>query len=143
MLVCLFLSPGEFELKGLAPATRGVPRIEVIFELDIDGCLCVIARDTETGYSEDMTIVRWNSMSDDRAWRLEEEATQLWEADAAAVALVREQLHRDSNAETAKPKQIGRALALVESTSEEDASIDAEDPDEQEWRDDRDDFDSL
>uniref|UniRef100_A0A6V7KB83 Uncharacterized protein n=1 Tax=Bracon brevicornis TaxID=1563983 RepID=A0A6V7KB83_9HYME len=47
---------GTFELSGIAPAPRGVPKIEVTFDLDANGILHVTAKDTGSGRSRDVTI---------------------------------------------------------------------------------------
>jgi molecular chaperone DnaK len=49
-------SLGEFNLDGLAPAPRGVPKIEVTFDIDVDGILNVAAKDTATGKSQSIRI---------------------------------------------------------------------------------------
>jgi len=47
---------GKFELSGIAPAPRGVPKIEVTFEINANGILNVTAKDTSTGKSQNITI---------------------------------------------------------------------------------------
>lgn len=47
---------GKFELTGLPPAPRGVPQIEVTFEVDVNGILQVSARDTGSGRSEKIVV---------------------------------------------------------------------------------------
>jgi len=47
---------GKFELSGIAPAQRGVPQIEVSFEIDVNGILHVSAEDKGTGAKESITI---------------------------------------------------------------------------------------
>jgi len=47
---------GQFELSGIAPAPRGVPQIEVTFEMDVDGILNVGAQDKATGNKQSITI---------------------------------------------------------------------------------------
>jgi heat shock protein 5 len=47
---------GKFELTGLPPAPRGVPQIEVTFEIDVNGILRVTAQDKGTGKSESIQI---------------------------------------------------------------------------------------
>merc|ERR1712178_319146 len=49
-------SLGTFKLQGLAPAARGVPQIEVTFDIDANGILSVSARETETGIEQSVTI---------------------------------------------------------------------------------------
>eukprot|EP00971_Amphidinium_carterae_P029338 577504-Amphidinium_carterae.2 len=47
---------GSFQLYGIPPAPRGVPRIEVVFEVDADGILSVTAKDTSTGMARQIAI---------------------------------------------------------------------------------------
>ena len=47
---------GQFELTGIPPATRGVPQIEVAFEVDVNGILNVSAADKSTGKEQKLTI---------------------------------------------------------------------------------------
>ncbi|CAG7726307.1 unnamed protein product, partial [Allacma fusca] len=47
---------GTFNLTGIPPAPRGVPQIEVTFDIDANGILNVSAKDTSTGRSEKITI---------------------------------------------------------------------------------------
>ncbi len=56
------VSLGEFELHGVSPAPRGVPRIEVRFAIDVDGIVNVSARDQRSGRSEEITIANQASI---------------------------------------------------------------------------------
>ena len=56
---------GILELHGLPPAPRGVPEIEVTFELDVNGILKVSAKDLATGKKQDMRIVSSSGLSGD------------------------------------------------------------------------------
>jgi len=47
---------GKFELGGIPPSPRGVPQIEVTFEIDVNGILNVAAQDKGTGVKEQITI---------------------------------------------------------------------------------------
>ena len=58
-------SLGTLELHGLPPAQRGVPEIEVTFELDANGIMKVAAKDLATGKKQDMRIVSSSGLSDD------------------------------------------------------------------------------
>merc|ERR1711976_364467 len=49
-------SLGTFRLDGIAPAPRGIPQIEVTFDIDVDGLLSVKAKETETGIEQSVTI---------------------------------------------------------------------------------------
>merc|ERR1712226_1221548 len=56
---------GEFQLSGIAPAPRGVPKITVTFDIDANGILNVTARDDAKGHSEKITITSQDRKSDD------------------------------------------------------------------------------
>ncbi len=55
---------GRFELTGIAPAPRGVPQIEVKFDIDANGIVHVAAKDLGTGKSQDITITASSNLSD-------------------------------------------------------------------------------
>jgi molecular chaperone DnaK len=58
-------SLGQFRLDGIAPAPRGVPQIEVTFDIDANGIINVSAKDLGTGKDQHITITAGSSMSDD------------------------------------------------------------------------------
>jgi molecular chaperone DnaK len=53
---------GRFQLKGIPPAPRGVPQIEVTFDIDANGILHVTAKDTKTGKEQSMQVIAPNKM---------------------------------------------------------------------------------
>ncbi|MBQ4541718.1 MAG: molecular chaperone DnaK [Clostridia bacterium] len=55
---------GRFELTGIPPAPRGVPQIEVKFDIDANGIVHVSAKDLGTGKSQDITITAFSNLSD-------------------------------------------------------------------------------
>jgi molecular chaperone DnaK len=59
------ISLGKFHLTGIPPAPRGVPQIEVTFDIDADGILNVSAEDKATGKTQSITITASTKMSDD------------------------------------------------------------------------------
>ncbi|MFO8019953.1 MAG: molecular chaperone DnaK [Promethearchaeia archaeon] len=59
------ISLGKFHLTGIPPAPRGVPQIEVTFDIDADGILNVSARDKATGNEQSITITASTKMSDE------------------------------------------------------------------------------
>ena len=67
-------SLGTFTLEGIPPAPRGVPQIEVTFDLDANGLLKVIAKDKATGKSQSITISGSTGLSKDEISRMKEEA---------------------------------------------------------------------
>jgi len=75
---------GKFELTGIAPAPRGVPQIEVTFEVDANGILNVQAEDKATGRSEKITITADKGrLSEDEIERMVREAEEFAEEDKA------------------------------------------------------------
>jgi endoplasmic reticulum chaperone BiP len=76
---------GKFELSGIPPAARGVPQIEVSFELDVNGILHVSAEDKGTGTKESITITNDKGrLSEDDIKRMVEEAEAAAEDDKKA-----------------------------------------------------------
>jgi molecular chaperone DnaK len=72
---------GMFELTGLPPAPRGVPQIEVSFDIDANGIVKVSAVDKGTGKSQDMTITGGSALSKEEIDRMMREAEQHAEED--------------------------------------------------------------
>jgi molecular chaperone DnaK len=72
---------GMFELTGLPPAPRGVPQIEVAFDIDANGIVHVSAKDMGTGKSQAMTITGGSALSKDEIDRMMREAEQHAEDD--------------------------------------------------------------
>jgi molecular chaperone DnaK len=73
---------GNFELTGLPPAPRGVPKIEVTFDIDANGIVHVSAKDQGTGKEQSMTISGGSALSKDDIQRMVEDAEQYAEEDA-------------------------------------------------------------
>merc|ERR1712208_244796 len=61
---------GKFELTGIAPAPRGVPQIEVTFDIDANGIVHVSAKDKGTGKEQSMTITGGSALPKDEIDRL-------------------------------------------------------------------------
>lgn len=74
-------SLGEFNLDGLPPAPRGVPKIEVTFDIDSNGILSVSARDTASGKSQSISITGSTRLSESDKKRMVEDAERYAEAD--------------------------------------------------------------
>ena len=73
---------GHFQLTGIKPARRGEPRIEVTFEIDVNGIVKVTAKDLDTQKSQDITISGSNGLSKEDIDRMVREAEENAEADA-------------------------------------------------------------
>ncbi len=74
-------SLGQFRLDGIAPAPRGVPQIEVMFDIDANGIVKVSAKDLGTGKEQNITITSSTNLSDDEIERAVKEAEQYAEQD--------------------------------------------------------------
>ena len=72
---------GRFELTGIAPAPRGVPQIEVTFDIDANGIVNVSAKDMGTGKSQNITITSSTNLSEDDINKAVNEAKQYEEED--------------------------------------------------------------
>jgi endoplasmic reticulum chaperone BiP len=80
---------GKFELTGIPPAPRGVPQIEVSFDLDANGILKVSAADKGTGKAESITITNDKGrLSQEEIERMVAEAEQFADEDKAAKAKI-------------------------------------------------------
>ena len=86
---------GTFRLDGIAPAPRGIPQIEVTFDIDKDGIVHVSAKDKGTGREQNISITASTNMSKDDIDKAVKEAEQYAEADKKR----REQVDSKNNAE--------------------------------------------
>ena len=75
-------SIGRFTLRGIKRAMAGVPQIEVTFDLDTNGILCVSARDKDTGKEQSITITANDKMSEEEIQRAIRDAEQYARQDA-------------------------------------------------------------
>ena len=87
---------GRFELQGIPPAPRGVPRIEVTFDIDANGIVNVSAKDTGTGKEQKITITSSSGLSKDDVERMVREA----ESHAAEDKKQREEIEVKNNADS-------------------------------------------
>ncbi len=76
-------SLGQFRLDGIPPAMRGVPQIEVTFDIDANGIVNVSAKDLGTGKEQHITITAGSSMSDDEIEKAVKEAAEFEAQDKA------------------------------------------------------------
>ena len=81
-------SLANFELVGIPPAMRGVPKIEVTFDIDANGILTVSAKDLGSGTEQTVNAVSSTGLSEHDFGRLVEEAESAAEADRAVKSLV-------------------------------------------------------
>ena len=87
---------GEFNLSGIAPAPRGVPQIEVTFEVDANGILNVSAKDKATGKEQSIRIEASSGLSDSEIERMRAEAKANEDADRKVKERVDKLNHADS-----------------------------------------------
>ncbi len=86
---------GNFILDGIAPAPRGVPQIEVTFDIDANGILNVSAKDKATGKEQNIRIEASSGLSDDEIQRMRDEA----KANEAADQAEKERIDKINNAD--------------------------------------------
>ena len=86
---------GRFHLDGIAPAPRGIPQIEVTFEVDANGIMNVSAKDKATGKEQSIRIEASSGLSDAEIQRMKDEAT----ANAAADAAEKERIDKINGAD--------------------------------------------
>ena len=72
---------GRFQLSNIPPAPRGVPQIEVTFDIDANGIVNVSAKDLGTGKEQSITITASNNLTDEEVERMRKEAEENKEAD--------------------------------------------------------------
>jgi len=129
---------GNFELTGLPPAPRGVPKIEVTFDIDANGIVHVSAKDHASGREQSMTISGGSALSKDEVARMVKEAEQYAEEDAKRREAIEARNQADSlvystekflgeNAEKI-PEDVKTEVqadvdALKETLAKEDASV--------------------
>lgn len=86
---------GRFHLDGIAPAPRGIPQIEVTFEVDANGIMNVSAKDKATGKEQSIRIEASSGLSDSEIQRMKDEAA----ANAAADAKEKERIDKINQAD--------------------------------------------
>jgi len=106
-------SLGRFRLEGIAPAPRGVPQIEVTFDIDANGILHVTARDQATGREQKITITASSGLSKDEVERMVREAERYAQEDRRRKEEIELRNHADSLAYRAERtlKESGEKLS--------------------------------
>ncbi len=106
-------SLGKFQLTGIAPAPRGVPQIEVSFDIDANGIVHVTAKDLGTGNEQNITITASTNLSEDEINRAVKEAEQFANEDKKRKDEVETRNHADTLLyETEKTmKELGDKIA--------------------------------
>jgi len=95
-------SLGKFILDGIPPAPRGVPQIEVTFDVDANGILKVSAQDKATGRSQHITITASSGLSDNEVEKMRKDAEAHAEEDRKRKELIEARNHADNTAYAAE-----------------------------------------
>ena len=114
---------GNFRLDGIAPAPRGVPQIEVTFDIDANGILHVTAKDLGTGKEQAITITASSGLSDDEIERMVNEAKAHEAEDKAAKEAVEVRNRADSMTYQAE-KQLNELGDKVDAALKSDLEAD-------------------
>ncbi|OJF67663.1 molecular chaperone DnaK [Alteromonas sp. V450] len=116
-------SLGQFNLEGIRPAARGVPQIEVTFDLDADGILHVSAKDKDTGKEQKITIKASSGLSDEEVERMVADAEANKEADAKFEELIQARNQADGmiHATRKQLEEVGDALSAEDKAPIEEA----------------------
>ena len=97
-------SLGRFKLTGISPAPRGIPQVQVAFDIDANGILQVTARDKATGREQSVLIQGTSTISEKEIDRMVEEATQFAEKDRQR----RERIEKRNNAKALTDQALRR-----------------------------------
>jgi len=106
---------GQFDLNGIPPARRGVPQIEVTFDIDANGIVSVSAKDKATGKEQSISIKSNGGLSDDEIQKMMADAEANREADKAKRELV--------EARNTAQSAIGSAERQIEDGTDLDQSL--------------------
>jgi molecular chaperone DnaK len=116
-------SLGQFNLEGIPPSPRGMPQIEVTFDIDANGILHVSAKDKATGKENKIKITASSGLSEDEIKRMVKDAEAHAEDDRKARELVEARNQCDAMVHTVKKSlsEHGAALDAAEKSKIEDA----------------------
>ncbi|MDO9105533.1 MAG: molecular chaperone DnaK [Methylovulum sp.] len=116
-------SLGRFDLADIPPAPRGIPQIEVAFDIDANGILNVSAKDKATGKKQSIIIKASSGLSDDEVQRMIKDAEAHADEDRKLTELVHARNHADNmiHATEKSLKELGDQVAADEKTSIENA----------------------
>ena len=90
------ISLGTFMLTGIPPAPRGMPQIEVTFDIDANGILSVSAQDKATGKKQSITITASNKLSKSEVEKMVKQAEEFADQDKAKQTMVQERNQAES-----------------------------------------------
>ena len=134
-------SLGQFNLEGIPPAPRGVPQIEVTFDIDANGVLNVSAKDKTSGKEQKITITGSSTLSEEEIERMIREAEEANRKEKARIEAIKARNELDAVAYQAEKfindnkdklgdvsaleAKIKEAKELIEQQSEDKAKIDS------------------
>jgi len=120
---------GKFNLEGLPPAPRGVPQVEVAFDIDANGILNVHAKDKATGKEQKITVTASSGLAKDEVDKLVKEAQSHADEDKKRRAEVEERNHADAFVHSTEKtlKEHGDKLPEADKKTFEDALTAAKD----------------
>ncbi|WP_018983898.1 molecular chaperone DnaK [Salinimonas chungwhensis] len=121
-------SLGQFNLEGIRPAARGVPQIEVTFDIDADGILHVSAKDKDTGKEQKITIKASSGLNEEEVDKMVADAEANKEADKKFEELVQARNQADGmvHATRKQLEEVGDALSEEDKAPIEQAISDLE-----------------
>jgi molecular chaperone DnaK len=116
-------SLGRFDLSDIPPAPRGIPQIEVAFDIDANGILNVSAKDKATGKKQSIVIKASSGLSDDEVQRMIKDAEAHADEDRKLTQLVSARNHADGmiHATEKSLKELGDQVSADEKTAIENA----------------------
>ncbi|MET0511659.1 MAG: molecular chaperone DnaK, partial [Thermoleophilaceae bacterium] len=112
-------SLGKFQLTGIPPAPRGIPQVEVTFDIDANGILAVGAKDLGTGKEQKIEIKAGSGLADEEVERMVQDAEQHAEEDRRMREVV-EARNTAENAAYQAERQLGELGDTVDSASKEE-----------------------
>jgi molecular chaperone DnaK len=115
-------SLGKFTLDGIPPAPRGIPQIEVTFDIDANGIIKVTASDKATGRSQNITITASSGLSDSEVEKMRKEAELHAEEDLRRKELIEARNNADNTAYSAEKvlKDLGEKVPADVKTNVEE-----------------------
>ena len=121
-------SLGRFILEGILPAPRGMPQIEVTFDIDANGIINVSAKDKGTGKEQKITIASSNKLSKDEINDLVKQAEQFADADKKKLELIEAKNQAETMIHSVRKslEELGEKVSQEERASVEAATSDLE-----------------
>jgi molecular chaperone DnaK len=121
-------SLGRFILDGIPPAPRGIPQIEVVFDIDANGIVTVTAKDTGTGKEQKITIASSSKLSDEEIEQMVKEAEKFADADKKKLEVIETHNQAESTVHMVRKSldELGEKVSQEERSSVEAAITDLE-----------------